>query len=166
MEDHSILDWISVLGPILFSWPLVIAVVLIFFYRPLFDLLEKFSSNNIQKAKIGPFEIEESEQAYVESLKLLLTSLVTKNEFNYLKQLNTDQAATPYDNVADLKSGLERLSHLEFVKVKTAMDQLPSAGDLEQHVELTEKGKKYLALRDNLVTNQSSSQDQDDSASG
>ncbi|PSN14892.1 hypothetical protein C7293_09665 [filamentous cyanobacterium CCT1] len=162
MDDHSILDWISVLGPILFSWPLVIAIVVLFFYRPLFNLLEKFSSNNIQKAKIGPFEIEESEQAYVESLKLLLTSLVTDNELNYLKQLNTDQASVPYDNTSNIKSEIERLSHLGFIDPKTALDQLPTEGELEQHVELTEKGRKYLTLRDNLVTNQSSKQDQDD----
>lgn len=162
MNDNSILDWISVLGPILLSWPLVIVIVLLFFYRPLFNLLEKFSSNNIQKAKIGPFEIEESEQAYVESLKMLLTTLVTDNELNHLKQLNTDQESVPYDNAASLKAELERLSHLGFINPKTDLNQLPSEGELDHHVELTEKGKKYLTLRDNLITNQSSKQEQDD----
>lgn len=162
MEDHSILDWISVLGPILFSWPLVIIIVLLFFYRPVFNLLEKFSSNNIQKAKIGPFEIEESEQAYVESLKLLLTSLVTENEFNYLKQLNTEQESVPYDGAANLRTELERLSHLGFINTKTDLAELPPSGELERHIELTEKGKKYLTLRDNLLANQSSDQDQED----
>ncbi|MBE9158063.1 hypothetical protein IQ265_14685 [Nodosilinea sp. LEGE 06152] len=162
MEDHSILDWISVLGPILFSWPLVIVIVLVFFYRPLFNLLEKFSSNNIQKAKIGPFEIEESEQAYVESLKLLLTSLVNDNEFDYLKQLNTDQGSVSYDGSNNLKAELERLSHLGFINAKTDLNQLPSAGELNHYIELTEKGKKYLTLRDNLVANQSSEQGQEE----
>lgn len=156
MGDHSFFDWVSVLGPILLSWPLVIAIALLFFYRPIFNLLEKFSSNNIQKAKIGPFEIEESEKTYVESLKLLLTSFVTDRELSHLQQLSHDDEA-PYTNAADLKLDLKRLMTLGFINAKTDLEQLPPEGELSRHVILTEKGKKYLTLRESLVTSQSSS---------
>lgn len=160
MSDHSVFDWVSVLGPILLSWPLVITVALLFFYQPIFRLLEKFSNNNIQKAKIGPFEIEESEQAYVESLKLLLTSLVSENELNHLQQLNNEKESVPYESDTNLSAGLKRLSTLGFINAKTDLDQIPQEGELNHHVELTEKGKKYLTLRDNLLADQSSSADQ------
>lgn len=160
MSDHSIFDWVSVLGPVLLSWPLVIIVALLFFYRPLFDLLEKFSSNNIQKAKIGPFEIEEAEQAYGEALKLLLTSLVSEQELNRLKQLNAEDDSVPYENTTDLIMELKRLAVLNFIAAKTHLDQLPREGDLKHHIELTSKGKQYLRLRDNLLAEQTASAEQ------
>lgn len=160
MSNHSVLDWISVLGPILLSWPLAITVALLFFYKPLYNLLDKFSSNNIQKAKIGPFEIEEAEQNYVESLKLLLTSLVSEKELSHLKQLNTEEDSVPYENTADLVVELKRLSTLNFVAAKSHLDQLPKEGDLKHHIELTPKGKQYLRLRDNLLADQPVSAEQ------
>jgi hypothetical protein len=162
VSDHSIFDWVSVLGPILLSWPLVITVALLFFYRPLFRLLEKFSRNNIQKAKIGPFEIEESEQTYAESIKLLLTSFVSEEELDHLQQLNNEKESVPYDSGTSISADLKRLSTLGFINAKTDLDQLPHEGELNHHVELTEKGKKYLTLRDNLVTSQLSNQDQEE----
>ncbi|MGB3309705.1 MAG: hypothetical protein WA939_22770 [Nodosilinea sp.] len=140
------------------SWPLVIAITLLFFYRPIFNLLEKFSSNNIQKAKIGPFEIQESEQAYVESLKLLLTSLVTEGELSHLQQLNDDKDSPLFKNAVGFREELKRLAALGFINVKTDFEKLPEEGELEQYIELTEKGKKYLTLRENILINQSSSE--------
>lgn len=160
VSDPSIFDWVSVLGPILLSWPLVITVVLLLFYKPLFNLLEKFSNNNIQKAKIGPFEIEEAEQPYAESLKLLLTSLVSEQELNHLKQLDTEDDSVPYENTTDLSVELKRLSTLNFIAAKSHLDQLPREGDLKHHIELTSKGKQYLRLRDNLSADQTASADQ------
>jgi hypothetical protein len=160
VSSHSILDWISVLGPVLLSWPLVITVALLFFYRPLYDLLDKFSSNNIQKAKIGPIEIEEAEQTYVESLKFLLTSFVSEQELNHLKQLNTEGDSVPYESTTDLIMELKRLSTLNFIAAKSHLDQLPKEGDLKHHIELTSKGKQYLRLRDNLSDDQTDSAEQ------
>ncbi|MGB3202909.1 MAG: hypothetical protein WBA99_18525 [Nodosilinea sp.] len=156
MGDHSVFDWVSVLGPILLSWPLVIAIALLFFYRPIFNLLEKFSSNNIQKAKIGPFEIEGSEKTYVESLKLLLTSFVTDRELSRLQQLN-DEESTAYQDAADLRDDLKRLIALGFINAETDLEQLPQEGELGHHLKLTENGKKYLTLRESLLTSQPSS---------
>ncbi|WP_035992399.1 hypothetical protein [Leptolyngbya sp. KIOST-1] len=155
MKAHSIFDWVSVLGPILLSWPLLITVVLLFFYRPLFSLLEKFSNSNIQKAKIGPVELEESKQTYVESLKLLLTSFVSESELHHLQQLDTDQDAESFDHSADLIGDLKRLTSLGFVSAKSDLDQLPEGGNLTQHVNLTPQGKKYLALRESLLADES-----------
>lgn len=160
MSDPSIFDWVSVLGPILLSWPLVITVSLLLFYKPLFSLLDKFSSNNIQKAKIGPFEIEEAEQSYAEALKLLLTSLISEQELNHLKQLDTEDDSVPYENTTDLITELKRLSTLNFIAAKSHLDQLPQKGELKHHIELTSRGKQYLRLRDNLLADQTASAEQ------
>jgi hypothetical protein len=42
-------------------------------------LLEKVAGQNVQKATIGPFEIEDAKQLYVEPFKLLMASFVTDN---------------------------------------------------------------------------------------
>lgn len=146
MENHSLFDWISVVGPMLLSWPLVIALVLVFFRKPLFNLLEKFSGNNVQKAKLGPLEIEEAKQTYVESLHLLLTSLVSSNELEQLQQLddldgdgNNDSFA--YEITPDFTEALKRLQTLGFIEAKTTLNELPETGRLAQYVKLAEKGK-------------------------
>lgn len=159
MEGHSLFDWVSVLAPTLLSWPLVIAIVLVFFYKPVFALLEKFSGQKIQKAKIGPFEIEETEQAYGESLKLLMTSLISENELNHLRQLKENKESIPYESSPDLIVDLQRLNHLGFINSKLDLHELPDQGDLRRHLELTEKGEQYLALRHNLVASHSTEED-------
>ncbi|MGP1386553.1 MAG: hypothetical protein ACTS2F_23545 [Thainema sp.] len=156
MENHSLFDWISVVGPMLLSWPLVIALVLVFFRKPLFNLLEKVSGNNVQKAKIGPFEIEEAKQTYVESLKLLLTSFVSPNELKQLQQLDEENGdgrknSLHYEITPECKGALKRLQTIDFLEVRTNLDELPETGQLNQHVKLTEKGKRYLYLRDDLL---------------
>lgn len=156
MDNHSLFDWISVLGPILLSWPLVIVLVLVVFRKPLFNLLEKFSGNNVQKAKLGPFEIEEAKQTYVESLHLLLTSLVSSDELEQLQQLDrldgdNNNNSFAYEITPDFTKALKRLQTLGFIEAKTTLNELPETGHLDQHVKLTEKGKKYLYLRDDLL---------------
>ena len=155
MENDSLLDWISVLGPMLISWPLVIALVLVFFRKPVFDLLEKVAGNNIQKAKIGPIEIEEAKQTYVESLRLLLTSFVSPGELKQLQQLDdldrNDNDSFHYKVTPGFTESLKRLQTLGFIESKIDLDELPERGHLNQHVKLTEKGRKYLYLRDELL---------------
>ncbi|MBD2111991.1 MULTISPECIES: hypothetical protein [Cyanophyceae] len=160
MSNPSLFDWVSVLGPILFSWPLLITVVLILFYKPLFNLLEQISNQNIQKAKIGPFEIEEAEQPYVESIQLLLTSLVSEDELNHLQQLNSGGESTSYEGTTEFTTELKRLSSLGFINLKVDLDKMPKSGELKQQVELTEKGKQYLTLRDSLLAEQPEHKDQ------
>jgi hypothetical protein len=154
VDKHSLFDWISVLGPILFSWPLLVAAVVALFYRPLFKLLEKASDQEVQKAKIGPFEIEETEEPYVESLKLLLVSFISKEEMKYLRKLDDQEHASPFERSHALLSALKRLHSIEFIQSKDDLDQLPEQGDLKSHIELTEKGRKYLILREQLVINE------------
>jgi hypothetical protein len=151
VSEHSLFDWVSVLGPILLSWPLLIVVALLFFYKPIFALLDHLANQNIQKAKIGPFEIEEASQPYLESLKLLLSSFVTDDELAYLQQLNREDTAAPYDDASALHPPLYHLSALGLIEPKTDLDDLPVQGDLSHHVILTRKGKTYLSLHHNLV---------------
>lgn len=162
MKDHSLFDWVSLLGPILLSWPLLISVVLLFFHRPLFSLLDQLSSQNIQKAKIGPFEIEEAEQPYVEAVKLLLTCFISADELNHLRQLDNGEDSVPYESGTDLSVELKRLSGLGFIQARTDLDELPQEGDLNHYIELTEKGKEYLTLYDSFLANQSSSAEKEE----
>lgn len=154
MGEHSIFDWVSVLGPMLLSWPLLIAVVLIFFRQPIFGLLERISDRNVQKAKIGPFEIEDTKQLYVDSLKLLFTSLISDKELNHLQQLNGQQDSYPYRSSPKLIEEIKNLHSLGFISTTTDLKELPDEGDFKHHLELTEKSKKYLALREKLLENQ------------
>lgn len=154
MGEHSIFDWVSVLGPMLLSWPLVIAVVLIFFRRPIFNLLERISDRNVQKAKIGPFEIEDTKQLYIDSLKLLFTSLISEEELNHLQKIKGEQASYPYKSSPKLIGEIKNLHTLGFIATTTDLDELPEKGDLGEHLELTEKSKKYLALREKLLESQ------------
>ena len=151
MKEHSLFEWISVLGPILLSWPLVIAAIIALFYRPLFKLLEKASNQEVQKAKIGPFEIEETEQPYLESLELFLTSFISTEEMDYLQRLNEKGHDFPYNHSQNLLSTLKRLHTIEFIRSRDDLDQLPEQGNLRDHIELTEKGGKYLNLRGQLT---------------
>jgi hypothetical protein len=157
METHSLFDWISVLGPIILSWPLVIAFALLFFHRPLFNLLKRVSDQNVQKAKIGPLEIEEIDQPYVKSLKLLLTSFVSTKEMECLKKLDQKEGALSYDSDPLYLTAARRLHDIDFIKTKGDLDEIPDQGDLQNHAELTEKGKDYLKLYDHF--SRSSSKD-------
>lgn len=157
MGNHSLFDWVSVLGPILLSWPLLAVVVLLFFYKPLFKLLEKVSGQDIQKAKIGPIEIEEAEQSYLEALKLLLESFITEDELHQMQQLNNPETTVPYDSTRAFTRGLRHLHTVGFISVKTELDALPQQGNLKPLVELTGKGQKYLSLRENLLNKQDDS---------
>lgn len=158
MDTHSLFDWISVLGPILLSWPLVIAAALALFYRPLFKLLEKASDRKVQKAKIGPFEIEETEQPYIEALKILFTSFVSQSEFKHLQQLDEPDNSFFHQHSSDFISELEHLHALGFIAAKTPLSQLPEDDDLKHHLELTAKGKKYLILHDQIMADSSKGQ--------
>jgi hypothetical protein len=144
-----------ILGPILLSWPFVIAFTIAIFYRPLFKLLDKVSSQEVQEAKIGPFEIKETERAYVESLQLLLVSLTTTEEIEYLQKLNEEENIFPFDRNQRLLSVLKRLHSIDFIQSPEDLDKLPDQGNLKDYVELTEKGRKYLMLRDQLAVNTS-----------
>lgn len=154
MGKHSIFDWVSVLGPMLLSWPLVISLVLIFFRQPIFNLLERISDRNVQKAKIGPFEIEDTKQLYVDSLKLLFTSLISETELNHLQRLNREQDAYPYRSSPQLIEEIKNLHTLGFISTNTDISELPDKGDFKHHLELTDKSKKYLALREKLLESQ------------
>lgn len=154
MGNHSLFDWVSVLGPILLSWPLLAVVVLLFFYKPLFKLLEKVSGQDIQKAKIGPIEIEEAEQSYLEALKLLLESFITEDELHQMQQLNNPETTVPYDSTRAFIQGLQHLQAVGFINVKTELDALPQQENLKPLVNVTDKGQKYLSLRESLLNQQ------------
>ena len=52
------LEWVTVIGSMLLSWPTVGLFALIMFHKPLLEIFQRFASTDLRKAKVGPFEIE------------------------------------------------------------------------------------------------------------
>lgn len=145
----TILDWISVVGPLVFSWPFVILMAALYFRQPLLKLLENVAATNINKAKIGPVELQE-DQVQTQQLQFLITCLVTDPELAHLNQLN---GADPvlYEKTTFLIAELQRLWSLALIQVEGALEDLPAKGDLKDFVHITERGKQYLDIRQEVT---------------
>ena len=52
------LEWVTVLGPILISWPVVALVLLLVFRKPLLSLMHRFIESPGSKAEFGPLRIQ------------------------------------------------------------------------------------------------------------
>ncbi|MBD2257645.1 hypothetical protein [Pseudanabaena sp. FACHB-2040] len=150
MENSAtLLDWISVVGPIIFSWPFVIFVAVLIFRQPLLKLLENFSETNINKAKIGPVEIQEDLTPQSENVEFIINSFVTDYEFDHLSKLNGPDPFF-YKKNDHLLDELKRLCNLSLIESIEPIETLPADGDLKETVEITEKGKQYLHMRKEL----------------
>jgi hypothetical protein len=57
--DDKLLEWVKVLGPIVFSWPVVAVLIVLFFRKPLMIILGKFAkAPEGSTLKAGPFELQ------------------------------------------------------------------------------------------------------------
>ncbi len=52
------LEWVKVLGPLLFSWPVAALIIALIFHRPLLGLLDRLTASDYGKAAVGPVKIE------------------------------------------------------------------------------------------------------------
>jgi hypothetical protein len=151
MENSAtLLDWISVVGPILFSWPFVILLAILFFRRPLLKFLDNFSETNINKAKIGPVEIQEDLTPQSETVEFIINSFLTDHEFDHLCKLNSPDPFF-YKKNEPLLNALKRLCSIGLIKSSEPIESLPEDGDLKETVEITEQGKQYLHMRKELA---------------
>ncbi|MGB9824481.1 MAG: hypothetical protein ACPLN0_06190 [Candidatus Hydrothermia bacterium] len=56
---HSeIIECISLVGAIVFSWSVVGFIAIILFRKPLLQILEQFTRRDVHRARLGPLEIE------------------------------------------------------------------------------------------------------------
>lgn len=67
------LEWVKTIGNIVLSWPIVVLVLALVFKTPLMKLLERLSTSEVSRAKLGPVELEltriaEKGQAAVDTL--------------------------------------------------------------------------------------------------
>ncbi|HEY9881375.1 MAG TPA: hypothetical protein V6D29_23160 [Leptolyngbyaceae cyanobacterium] len=151
MEDSAtLLDWIKVLGPILFSWPFVILFVALFFRKPLLKILENFSESDINQAKIGPVELGEQKEELPKDLHFLVDSFVTNHEFEHLQKLNSSDVFD-YEKTDHFISELKRLCSLGLIQSQGHLEDLPSQGNLKEKIEITDRGKQYIEMRSRLV---------------
>lgn len=152
-SSATLLDWIQVLGPIIFSWPLAILFVSLVFKKPLIKILENFSESNINRAKIGPVEIgeeKEEKEEPPEDLHFLINSFVTGHELNHLQKLNHADSFS-YEKTDHFLAELKRLCSLGLVQSQEDLENLPPQGNLKEKLEITDRGKQYLEMRSRLV---------------
>lgn len=153
-DSATLLDWISTLGPILFSWPFVIFWIVWYFRRPLLQLLENFSDSDINKAKIGPVEISEDKPSELKNMRFLIDGFVTEQELDYLHQLN---GTVPFKHQQTdyFVDELKRLCALGLVKAEGDLEHLSAEKDLRSLVQITDRGKQYLGLRQQIDESES-----------
>ncbi|MBD0334063.1 MAG: hypothetical protein ICV62_01110 [Cyanobacteria bacterium Co-bin13] len=151
MENSAtLLDWISVVGPIIFSWPFVILLAILIFRQPLLKVLENFSETNINKAKIGPVEIQEDLTPQSKNVEFIINSFVTDYEFDHLRKLEGPDPFF-YKKTDHFSNELKRLCTLGLIKSVQPIENLPADGDLRETVEITEQGKQYLHMRQEIA---------------
>jgi len=154
MQSHEVLEWVKAIGSLIFSWPVVAAVVLIFFRKPLLKLIEQFSGPDVIKAKFGPVEIER------EMAKLLEVGKETVNNIHLLHQDTAqemdDLAQTAKRAVNELqqlsqesKHKMEELIALQEALIQGAISstRIPVASILNLHLPQTWEGY-YIPLND------------------
>ena len=52
------MEWVKVVGPLIFSWPVMALVAVLIFRRPLLALLNRFGSGHGSEAELGPLKIK------------------------------------------------------------------------------------------------------------
>ena len=77
----DVLEWVRVTGPLVLSWPVVCLITLMLFRKPIGLILGQFTSGDIQRAKVGPVEIERQLSSLAEQGHQAVTSL---NRINHL----------------------------------------------------------------------------------
>lgn len=80
--------------------------------------------------------------------KQLYVSLIHKYELEQLKRLASDQPELVYELSKTLKQELRRLRALGFIESlpNKHISSMKSQGDLRDYVKITERGKEYLQL--------------------
>ena len=58
MTSSELLNWVEIIGSLVFSWPVMITLALIVFRKPLYRLVEQMTGVDVKRAKFGPVEIE------------------------------------------------------------------------------------------------------------
>lgn len=107
------------------------------------------------KVEFRKLETEQQQQRHeIETLRFLITHFITDFELQHLTQLATGDAFR-YDKNDRFVTELRRLRELGFIRMKPpeiALRDLPSTGDLRTFIEITDRGREYLALRDPTPT--------------
>jgi len=80
MTQSEALEWIKVIGSLLFSWPVVGLLAIVLFRRPILKVLEQFAAADIRRAKVGPIEIERELSKLAEQGQRAVSNLIRINE--------------------------------------------------------------------------------------
>jgi len=177
------LEWVKTLGPILISWPVVGQIAILIFRKPLLALANRFTGEDVQRVKFGGIELErvivavdqvEKRQAdqelEIKAIQIAVQSILTKHETGPLTGLNGPGAfLIRYE--PELYMYLHRLDGLDFiqpdkdnvaglygiVKDHRGDEKLPYPDrplfDLKKYVYITDEGKKYLRILDEIRRN-------------
>jgi hypothetical protein len=157
------LDWVQTLGPIL-VWPVVVLIAILVFYKPLCELLARFTDEHIQKLKIGTEGLEltrtvqevekkvDNQGKEIAWIKTLVRLVLSDSERWNLEQFARDG---PFIAKIERGDGFEwELRHLLSLKL---IDRLKDRGmrtlyeasgdrNVKDHLIITSRGREYLKL--------------------
>ena len=133
-------------------------LIILAFLPWLAPIIKSIEVTGLGKLELKVEEVEEKQsllQVEVNSLRFLVAGFVSDWEYSHLKKLAAP-AAFDYKKGADKDdrfiNEIIRLRDFGLVKkrIDYALYDIPLSGDLKQYVELTERGKTYLKLREQL----------------
>jgi hypothetical protein len=178
-EVEMTLEWVRTLGSILISWPMVAAVALLVLRGRILSLVDWFTSNNVERLKIGALELErrvegvverqELQAAEISAIQVALKGVLTKHEIGLLAGLNSPPRLMLHYE-PDLYRYLHRLDGLNFIqptpghglymieeqhrddeKLPVPPEQRPPF-DLKEYVYITTEGQRYLGILNTILS--------------
>jgi hypothetical protein len=176
-----ILEWINTLGPILISWPVVGLVAILVFRKPLLELVERFTGEDVQRVKFGSVELErfqvavdtvekrqDLQESEIKAIQIALKGILTKHEIRLLEGLKgPTEFMIRYE--PDLYRYLHRLDGLNFIQPNPGYGLITieeqhkddeklsvppherPSFDLKEFVYITEEGKVYLGILSDIL---------------
>jgi hypothetical protein len=111
------LEWIKVLGPILFSWPTAIIMGLLFFRKQIVHLFNKLTNAKISEAEIGPVKIklEDLARQGEETLNIMNKISILMAQSRLLELETTEEKFGPVFTPEQLRKMKEHIQ--EFQKI-------------------------------------------------
>jgi hypothetical protein len=155
-----ILEWIKTVGPILISWPIVGLIVILVFRKPLRALADRFTGEDVLRAKFGPVEFERVKAAVDQAesaIDRLYALSMSEDAFAQLKKLRTGNFGGFWLD-PNLTVGLAAeinyfkiLGYISFKKIADTRD-LPTGDhpneNLSDYISVTPLGHEFIALRE------------------
>jgi len=172
------LEWFKTLAPILFSWPIVVLVTILFFRKPVLAFFKGFTWQDVEEFKLGSKGLEfqrtikkvkerqDIQEQEINAIKIALKGVLTKHESGPRQGLKKPKFMMRWE--PDLDRYLHRLDGPNFIQPnkeiqgglytiekehekesETEYHKRPE-WDLKRYVYITEEGTSYLETLNDL----------------